>query len=264
MDMLNTNGIWLHYKDTGRPDAPAIVFINSLGTDFRVWDPVVPALTDRFRVILYDKRGHGLSDAPDGPYAMADQVADLAELLDARGIDKAIVCGLSVGGLIAQGFAAAHPERVRGLILSGTAARIGDEDRWNNLTATIRHGGIEAVADTILARWFPEDFHKDNPGEIAAWRNMLTRTPVEGYLGTVGTLRDTDLTGAAKEIAAPTLCLVGDQDGSTPPEMVRALADLIPGADYEMIEGTGHLPGIVRPDAVAGAIAGFCEKHGLI
>lgn len=263
MDMLNTNGIWLHYRDTGRVDAPAIVFINSLGTDLRVWDPVVPGLADKYRIVLYDKRGHGLSDAPQGPYAMADQVADLAGLMDARGIDKAVICGLSVGGLIAQGFAAAHPERVRGLILSGTAARIGDAERWDTLTATIRHGGIDAVADTILARWFPADFHKDNPGEIAAWRNMLTRTPVDGYLGTVGTLRDTDLTNAVKQIAVPTLCLVGDQDGSTPPEVVQGLADLIPGAELEVIENTGHLPGVVRPDAVAEAILRFCEKNGL-
>ena len=135
-------------------------------------------------------------------------------------------------GMIAQALARARPDLVRGLVLMDTAHKIGTAEMWNERIAAIRAGGIASIADAILARWFSPAFHRDQPAELAGWRNMLTRTPVEGYLGCCAAIRDADLTEAARGLAVPTLCMVGDQDGSTPPELVAELAGLVPGRGW--------------------------------
>jgi 3-oxoadipate enol-lactonase len=253
----------LHVQDLGAADKPALVFANSLGTDLRIWDDVVARLADRFRIVLYDKRGHGLSETGETPYSIAELVGDLAALLDDLAIEGALVCGLSVGGLIAQGLAASRPELVSGLILSDTAHRIGTAELWNGRIAAIEKGGIASIAEAILERWFSKDLRDNDPVALAGWRAMLTRTPEAGYLGTCAAIRDADFTEAAKAITVPTLCLVGEEDGATPPALVRQLADLIPGARYEVIAGAGHLPCIERPAKVAELIGTFATENGL-
>ena len=255
--------IVVHHHQTGPADAPLLVFVNSLGTDLRVWDALLPKLADRFCCVRYDKRGHGLTDATPGPYSIAGLAADLAALLDARGARGVVVCGLSIGGMIAQALAAARPDLVRGLVLMDTAHKIGTAEMWNERIAAIRAGGIASIADAILTRWFSPAFHRDQPAELAGWRNMLTRTPLEGYLGCCAAIRDADLTEAARGLAVPTLCMVGDQDGSTPPELVAELADLVPNGRLITIEGAGHLPCVEQPDAVAAAISGFLAENRL-
>ena len=261
MRFETVNGIVMHVAERG--DGQPIVFSNSLGTDFRVWDPLLAHLNGRIRVIRYDKRGHGLSTAPDAPYRIDDHVADLAALLDHLGVAEAIVVGLSVGGIIAQGLAAARPELVKGLVLCDTAHKIGTPEMWDERIAAVREGGIDALAEATLGRWFSERFHRERPAELAGWRAMLTRTPVEGYVGTATAIRDADMTAAAQGIGVPTLCLGGTEDGSTPPEVVRSMAELIPGARFETIEGVGHLPGVEAPDALAALIGGFLADAGL-
>lgn len=263
MDFRALNGVVLHVEDLGQADGPALVFSNSLGTDLRIWDDVVGQLADRFRIIRYDKRGHGLSETGETPYGIADHVADLAALLDDLAIEGAIVCGLSVGGLVAQGLTASRPELVAGLILCDTAHRIGTAEQWNGRMAAIEKGGIASIADAILERWFSKDLRENNPAALAGWRAMLTRTPEAGYLGTCAAIRDADFTEAARRIAVPTLCVVGAEDGATPPALVRELAGLVPGARCEVIEGAGHLPCIERPLAVARLIEDFAREHGL-
>jgi 3-oxoadipate enol-lactonase len=263
MDFRALNGVVLHVQDLGAADKPALVFANSLGTDLRIWDDVVARLADRFRIVLYDKRGHGLSDLGETPYSIADHVGDLAALLDDLAIEGALVCGLSVGGLIAQGLTASRPELVAGLILSDTAHKIGTVELWNGRIAAIEKGGIASIAEAILERWFSKDLRDNDPVALAGWRSMLTRTPQAGYLGTCAAIRDADFTEAAKEITVPTLCLVGAEDGATPPALVRQLADLIPGARYEVIAGAGHLPCIERPAKVAELIGAFATEHDL-
>lgn len=263
MDFRKLNGVVLHVEDLGRADGPALVFSNSLGTDFRIWDDVVGQLAGCFRIVRYDKRGHGLSEVDKPPYRIDDHVADLAALLDELAIEGAIVCGLSVGGLIAQGLAAQRPELVAGLVLCDTAYKIGAAELWNSRMAAIEKAGIASIAEAILERWFSKDLRANHPDALAGWRAMLTRTPQAGYLGTCAAIRDTDFTEAAKRIAVPTLCMVGAEDGATPPALVRELADLIPGARYEVIEGAGHLPCIERPLAVARLIEDFAREHRL-
>lgn len=272
MKFAKINGILVHYDDDvpagSGGDIPTLVFSNSLGTDFRVWDSLVPrlrGLTGKpLRIVRYDKRGHGLSEAPADPYVMSDHVGDLAALLDHLQIERAIVCGLSVGGIIAQGLTALHPERVTGLVLSDTAHKIGTAAMWNDRIGQIRAGGIEALAEPILERWFSEDLRSNRPDELAGWRNMLVRTPVAGYLGTSAAIRDSDMTGAVQSIRVPTLCVVGSEDGSTPPELVKTLSDMIPGSRFEVIQGAGHLPCVEQPDIMAGLMSAFFRETGLV
>jgi 3-oxoadipate enol-lactonase len=264
MRMIEANGIALHYSDTGEADLPVLVFSNSLGTDFRSWDRVAARLLGKYRMVRYDKRGHGLSTAPDAPYVIDDHVGDLEQLLDSLELKSVLLVGLSVGGLIAQGLAAKRPDLVKALVLCDTAARIGSVDMWNGRIKAIEDGGIESIAEPILERWFSEDFRQTRPAELAGWRAMLTRTPRQGYLGTAAALRDTDYTGQSAGLALPVLCLCGTEDGATPPELVEATANLIPGARYLAIEGAGHLPCIEKPEAVVSAIEEFIREKALV
>jgi len=237
-----------------------LAFSNSLGTDFRIWDRVIARLGDRFRIITYDKRGHGLSDGAPAPYKMSDHVEDLAGLLNSLGIKDAIICGLSVGGQIAQGLAAAHPELGSRPILCDTAHKIGTAQLWNERIAAVEKNGIEALADGTMERWFSADFRANKSAELSAWRNMLVRTTADGYAGTSAAIRDTDFTESSAKLDVPTLCICGSEDGGTTPDLVRSTAELIPGARFELVEGAGHLPCIEAPDAVANLILEFTAE----
>lgn len=262
MAFVRTNGIVLHYRLHGPEGAPAVAFVNSLGTDARIWDEVIGRLATRYRVLSYDKRGHGLSDAPAGDYALADHVADLAGLLDHAGMTKAAIAGVSVGGLIAQGLALSHPDRLTALVLCDTAPKVGDAPMWNGRMAAIRAKGMGAIVEPVMERWFSPGFRQSRPDDLAGWRNLFLRTDVEGYCGTCATLRDSDLTGDIGRIATPTLVVVGDEDGSTPVPMVRACAEAIPGARFEIIAQAGHIPSIEQPTAVAALMTEFFEEAG--
>jgi 3-oxoadipate enol-lactonase len=265
MQFSTINGIILHYSDTGpRPDVPTLVFSNSLGTDLRAWDRLTDLLADRFRIVRYDKRGHGLSQATPAPYRIDDHIADLIGLLDHLQLDGVVLCGLSVGGMIAQALAARQPERLRALILCDTAAKIGTDEMWASRIEEIERGGIEAVADVVIERWLTAAFRSSRKDETAGWRNMVVRTPEAGYLGTCAAIRDADLSAGAARIELPVLCLVGSEDGATPPDVVRGTAELIPGARFEIIDGAGHLPCIEKPEILAALITSFLEEHRLV
>ncbi|MCB8819894.1 3-oxoadipate enol-lactonase [Microvirga rosea] len=264
MAFTRANGIVLHHRVLGRSDGPTLVFSNSLGSDFRIWQDVASAFLDRFRVVVYDKRGHGLSDAPPGPYTIDDHVDDLIALLDILRIRQAAIVGLSVGGMIAQRMAVREPARVTALVLCCTAAKIGTPETWAERIAAVEQHGLEAVVEGVLARWFTPAFRKSHADEFAGWRNMLLRTPREGYAGTCAGIRDADLTADAGRIAAPTLCLAGDQDGSTPADLVGRTAALIPGADFQIIAGAGHIPCIERPYELAMLIEMHLKEARLV
>ena len=264
MAFIRTNGVVLHHQVIGKPDAPALVFNNSLGSDFRIWQEVAPAFADRFRVVLYDKRGHGLSDAPPAPYRMDDHTDDLLALLDGLEIESAALVGLSVGGMIAQRAALRAPERVEALVLCCTAAKIGTPELWAERISAVETGGIEPIVENVLQRWFTPDFRETRKDDVAGWRNMLVRMPAHGYAGTCAAIRDTDLRADAGRIAAPTLCVAGDQDGSTPPDVVRGTAGLIPGARFKLIEGCGHIPCVEKPAILTQLIQNHLQEAGLV
>ncbi|TPW30409.1 3-oxoadipate enol-lactonase [Pararhizobium mangrovi] len=262
MQFATVNGVTLHYQVIGASEgAPLLVFSNSLGTDFRIWRDVIVRFVGECTILTYDKRGHGLSDIGEAPYSIEDHVADLAGLLDHLNQKQAIVCGLSVGGLIAQGLVASRPDLVRALVLCDTAHKIGTEDGWNTRIAKVEAEGIEPVADGVLAGWFTPAF-REKP-EFIGYRNMLLRQPVEGYAGTCAAVRDADFTRSSAEIDVPTICIVGDQDGSTPPDTVLEMAKLIPNARYEVIEGAGHIPCVEQPDMLAAVIKAFMKEFDL-
>jgi 3-oxoadipate enol-lactonase len=254
------NDLILHFEDEGPAGAPAFVFVNSLGTDLRIWDKTAAQLSAGWRILRYDLRGHGLSDAPSAPYALDDHTGDLAALMDARGIKAALVVGLSVGGMIALALASKRPDLARALVLSDTAHKIGTREMWDARISAVRQSGMTAIAESILPRWFAAEFPASRPADFAGYRNMLIRTPVEGYIGTCATLRDADLTAVASKLALPVLCLVGAEDEATPPELVRSLAALLPGASFDLIPHAGHLPCVEQPDIMAKQISAFARE----
>jgi len=256
------NGITMHWSAAGRAEAPALVFSNSLGTDGRIWERLAARLDERYRLIRYDSRGHGLTDAPLGPYTIAGLADDLLALTASIGVDKFALVGLSVGGLIAQQVAVHAPNRLSALVLCDTAARVGSVASWTARIDAIRKTGLASIADPILERWFAKSFRDARKAELAGWRNMMVRTPVEGYIATCEALRDADLTAAAPSIATPTLVVVGKEDGSTPPALVKGTADLIPGACFEIIDDAAHMPCIEQPDRLAALIVAHLERAG--
>lgn len=264
MQVARVNSVRLHHAVSGPSDGVPVVFANSLGTDLRVWDRLLPLLPPGLRVVRYDKRGHGLSDAPDGDYALDDLVADAAGLLDHLGLRDVVFVGLSIGGLIAQGLAAARPDLVRALVLSNTAAKVGTAEMWEDRRAAVRRGGIAAIADGILERWFSPDFHARRPDELALWRHMLTRTPVAGYLGCCAALAAADLRASTAGLRLPALAVVGSLDGASPPDVVRETAALIPGSRFEVIDGAGHIPCVETPEAHARLIGDFLKEQRLV
>ncbi|MEO3432855.1 3-oxoadipate enol-lactonase [Inquilinus sp. CAU 1745] len=262
MDFARVNGLTLHYRMAGRPGSPAIVLANSLGTDARIWDGVIAHLEDRYSILSYDKRGHGLSDAPSAPYSLDDHAADMEGLVDHLGIDGFALAGISVGGMIAQRVAVRRPGWVKALALCDTAARIGTAESWNERIEAVRTRGLAAIADAVLDRWFTQAFRRDRQAELAGWRNMLIRTPAEGYAGTCAALRDADLTAEVPTIRLRTLVVAGAEDRATPPDEVRALADLLPDARFEIIPDAGHIPSIEQPEKLAALMESYFREVG--
>jgi len=262
MQFAEINNITLHYQVLSAPaDKPVMIFINSLGTDFRIWRDVIINFAGDVAMIAYDKRGHGLSSTGKSPYSMDDHVDDLIALLEYLNVHSAILCGVSVGGMIAQGVYAKRPDLVRSLILCDTGHIIGSAEMWNDRIAAIEEMGLEELADDILERWFTPEFHEEQPASLMGYHNMLVRQSVAGYVGTCAAIRDADFTNTARQIDVPTLCVVGDQDGSTTPELVEAFANLIPNAEYEVIAGCGHIPSIEQPEKLSDLMKKFLVKQ---
>jgi 3-oxoadipate enol-lactonase len=233
------------------------VFINSLGTDFRIWDSVAASLSSLGNILRFDNRGHGLSDVVPGTSSVHDMATDAHELINRLSSGKIIVVGLSVGGMMAQVLANIIPERIEKLVLCDTRHRIGNADIWNERINTVTGHGLEKIADGVMDRWFSESFRKKFPAEVQGYRNMLVRTPVPGYVATCEAIRDGDLTAEATSIRVPTICIVGAEDKSTPVEEVRSLSALIPGSAFEVIEDAGHIPCVDNPKALVKLIKDF-------
>ncbi|MEQ9039244.1 MAG: 3-oxoadipate enol-lactonase [Silicimonas sp.] len=260
MKIVELSGAALHFREDGDPKGPPLVFANSLGTDLRLWDEVLPLLPSGLRIIRYDKRGHGLSSCPPGPYAMGALISDAEALLDHLEVRDCVFVGLSIGGMIAQGLAVKRMDQVRAMVISNTAAKIGTAEMWNDRVAAVNAGGIEALADTIMERWFSKKF-RDTP-ELALWRNMLVRQPAEGYTACSAAIAGTDFYTTTASLTLPTLAIAGSEDGSTPPDLVRETADLVLGSRFELIRGAGHLPCVEKPAEFAEILTRFLKDIG--
>lgn len=261
MQFLMSRAQAIHYQTVGLDGTkPVIVFINSLGTDYRIWDDVMARLGDGYAYVLHDKRGHGLSDTGVTPYTMDDHVDDLEVLLDHLAVQGATIWGLSVGGLIAQRLYDRRPDLVGALVLSNTAHKIGTPAAWNERIAKVEHDGLPSMVDGIMERWFTADFRKlDNAAYLGA-RNMLARQDGKGYAATCAAIAGADFTELAAKIAVPTLCIAGDGDGATPPDLVQSLSALIPGSRMITLERCGHIPCLEQPSAYVTAVDAFLES----
>jgi len=237
-----------------------VVFANSLGTDLRLWDAVLPLLSPGLRIIRYDKRGHGLSSLPPAPYLMDDLVDDAESLLDMLNVKDCLFVGLSIGGMIAQGLAARRLDLVRAMVLSNTGAKIGTPDVWATRIAEVNANGIEPLADAVMQRWFSTAFQASP--DLAIWRNMLTRQPAQGYAGCSAAISGADLYTPTSGLRLPVLGIAGDEDGSTPPDLVRETVDLVPGSKFQLIRKAGHLPCVEQPETYAALLNDFLRETG--
>jgi 3-oxoadipate enol-lactonase len=190
---------------------------------------------------------------------MRDHAQDLAGLIEALGVENVILCGISVGAMIAMDFTTQHPDSVKALVVGDGMPKIGTADMWNQRIDTLRQHGMAHLADMILARWFAPSFKDTHPIDYRGYSNMLTRMPVTGYTGTCEAIRDSDLTEAVRGITCPTLVLCGAEDASTPPDMVRGLTEIVPNSRFVEIAKAGHLPCVENPSATSDAIDTFLK-----
>ena len=252
------NGV-IHYSLEGPTDAPVLMFANSLGTDFRMWDAIAERLRDRYRLLRYDMRGHGLTSVPDGPYTIAGLAEDCVALIDGLGLDRVHFCGLSIGGMVGQHLAGAHGDRLHSVILCDTTMRMPEPSMWTERAAQVRSEGLDGLVDGAMERWFTPAFRTSTT--VAGIRNMFLRTPAEGYAGCCEAIGTMDLEPMVDAIDRPALVIVGADDPGTPVPAAEALAERIEGARLEVVPEAAHLPPVERPEAVTDAVAGFLGQR---
>jgi 3-oxoadipate enol-lactonase len=248
----------IHYRFDGPDDAPVLVLAHSLGIHHGLWDPQVPTLGARFRLLRYDSRGHGQSEVTPGPYTIERFGRDVVDLLDGLGIERAHFCGLSIGGAVGIWLALSAPGRLRRLVLANTAARIGTAEIWAARIDAVRAGGVAAVAPFSVERWFTPAFRERAPDAVDRARQMLLATPTEGYLAACAAVRDMDAREQVARITVPTLVLSGTHDATTPPADGHFLAGRIPGARYLELPAA-HLSNIEAANWFGAAVTEFLE-----
>jgi 3-oxoadipate enol-lactonase len=250
----------LHHRLDGPPEAPVLVLSGSLGTDLSMWDPVAAQLAGRFRTLRYDLRGHGQSGVPPGPYAMSDLGEDLLALIDELEIERAGLCGLSIGGMISMWIAANAPERVSRLVVCCTSAYLGPDAGYGGRAVAVRRDGIEPLADAVLERWFTPRFARERPEIVQDMRARLCATPAEGYAGCCEAIDGMDLRGALGVIRAPTLVVAGEADPATPPAHGEAIAEAVTDAELTIFPDAAHLAPVEHPEDAAALILDFLER----
>ena len=258
--VTSKDGTQIYARADGPTNAPTLVFANSLGSTIKLWDPILPYLPEDLRIVRFDNRGHGRSDVPEGPYSMGAMICDAEGVCDAFAVKDCVFIGMSVGGMIAQGLAVKRLDLIRGLVLSNTAAKIGNAKMWQDRIELVRRKGMALASDEIMARWFGRDF-RAGP-DTAQWRQMLSEVSVEGYSGVCSAIAGTDFYTPTSGLRLPTLGIAGTEDPSTPADLVRETIDLIPGSQFQLIRKTGHLPCIEKPMEYAGILTEFLVGIG--
>jgi len=258
--MITNDGVRLAYRVDGQPEAPWLALLNSVGMDLRMWESQMPRFSEHFCVLRFDMRGHGASEAPPGPYSIERLGSDLIGLFDALAIRRVHLCGLSLGGLVAQWCAAEWPERVDRIVLANTAARIGTASSWSDRIATVRSGGMRAVRDLALARFLTERFQSEHPDETQRIANIFEATPAEGYIAACAALRDADLHRALMRIKAPVLIIAGDLDEATPVPLARELHSAIASSKLTVLQGAAHLSNVEQSEVFNDHVLAFLRR----
>jgi 3-oxoadipate enol-lactonase len=256
MPFVDVAGDRFHYRFDGREDAPVVLLSNSLGTSLAMWDAQIPALVEHYRVLRYDSRGHGETAVTAGPYSIEQLARDGVGLLDALGLERVRFCGLSMGGMVGQWLGANAAGRLSRLVLCNTSARIGAPDVWNARIAAVNRGGMTAIVDDVLCRWFTPAFMAAAPEAVEATRAMLRNTPAAGYVASCAAVRDMDQRDSAARIAVRTLVIAGSHDAATPPAHGRFLAESISNARYIELTAS-HLSNVEASQAFTCALTEF-------
>jgi len=259
MPFIDVGELRTHYALTGDKE-PVLVFSNSLGTNFSMWDPQMAELQRHFRILRYDTRGHGqssiTSSLPHGDYTIEQLGRDVVGLLDSLRLDRVHFCGLSVGGMIGIWLGIHAPERLRRLVLCNTAARIGTKEMWNARIATVRKDGMKPVAAAVIERWFTPEFRASSPEKVARAQQMLENSPPAGYSACCAAIRDMDQREKVAQIKVPTLVIYGGKDPVTPSSDAHFLAEQISGA-VEVELSAAHLSNVEQAGAFTHAVSDF-------
>lgn len=260
MPLIDADGCLLNVSVEGRDGAPTLMLSNSLGCTLDMWKPQMKALTQLYRVVRYDRRGHGKSTVAPGPYSMERFGRDVLAILDDLNIAKTHWCGLSMGGMVGQWLAANAPERIDRLILANTTSYYPDPTPMQNRIKAVQGGGIAAIADTVIGNWLTEDFRDRDPQATANLKAMLLATPVEGYVACCETLSTLDQRELLPQIAKKTLVIAGRHDQSTPVAAAEFIRSRIPGAAMTLLDAA-HISNIEQPHAFSDAVIGFLTQR---
>jgi 3-oxoadipate enol-lactonase len=255
---VKANGITINYRIDGPERAPWLVFSNSLATSLAMWDEQAAALQTSFRVLRYDQRGHGETDAPSGRYAFDTLLDDALALMDAHNIDKAHFAGLSMGGATALGLAERRPQRFHSIVVADSPCQSTPQSsqQWEERIAVAQKQGIEALVEPTVGRWFPPETVAANPPYLDKIRAMIRATPVNGFIGCAAALAAHDYASAVGTVKCPTLFIVGEQDGATPIAMAK-LHEKLAGSRFVTLPGAGHISNMDRPAEFSRALRAF-------
>jgi len=257
---IKANGININYQVDGREGAPWIVLSNSLATNLAMWDQQAADLKAEYRVLRYDQRGHGATDAPTGRYTFEQLIADALGLMDALGIKKAHFGGLSMGGATALGLAQKHPDRLDKVIVCDSPCQSTptSSQQWEERIVVAQEKGMEALVEPTVGRWFPPAVLEAKPAHIDKVRQMIRTTPVNGFIGCAAALANHDYASAVATVKRPVLFMAGEKDGVTPTAM-RKLSAALPGSRYVELPGAGHISNMDQPEGFTWAIADFLK-----
>jgi 3-oxoadipate enol-lactonase len=256
MPVIDSNGCPIYVKVEGPADAPALILSNSLGTTLHMWDGQVAPFTQHFRLLRFDRRGHGRSGLAKGPYSMEMLGRDVLAVMDGLGIDKAHWCGLSMGGMEGMWLGANAPERFGRMVLANTSSYFADKKGWNDRLALVREKGVPAFATANMERWFTKGFRERDPAAVEAMKVMFSATPLEGYLACAAAVRDMDHRDLLGRIAVPVLVIIGRHDPATTPEAGDYIRNNIPRAAHVMLDAA-HISNIEQPAQFNEAVLGF-------
>ena len=257
MAMIQADGCPIHVEVEGPEQAPVLMLSNSLGTDLHMWDDQVRPFTQHFRLVRYDRRGHGQSGVPEGPYTMERLGKDALAIMDGLRLQKVSWCGLSMGGMVGMWLGANAPERLDKLILSNTSPYMGaNPDLWNERIKTALSAGMPALVEGTLERWFTKEFRERNPRPVARIREMVLKTPPKGYAACCEAIRDMDQRESIRRIQAPTLIIAGKHDPSTTIDTAESMASRIPGAKLAILEAA-HLANVERREEYTRTVLNF-------
>jgi 3-oxoadipate enol-lactonase len=260
MPLIETRGFPLHVEIDGPQDAPVLMLSNSLCTDLRMWDDQVAPFTQRYRLVRYDRRGHGKSGVPKGPYEVKDFGLDALAIMDGLGLRKVNWCGLSMGGMVGQWLAANAPDRIDRLVMSNTHSYYDDKKVWDDRMNLAREKGMAAAAGPAMGRWFTKEAMARRPDKVALIQKMFAETQIDGYLACCAAIRNMDMRDCHPRIKAPTLVIVGLRDPATPPAAGEEIQRRIPGAKLATIDAS-HLSNIGQPQAYSDLVLGFLTQH---